>query len=147
MKPNAVNFQNARQLFNRLYKEEDEPTTSPLKIFKVGQIVRISKEKGKFEKSYLPNFSDELFRIKHVNQSHFPIVYRLEDLEGEEISGVFYREELVPTSLEETSHRIAEVLKSRVRRGVTEHFVRWVGYSEKFNSWIKDTDIVRYNQS
>jgi len=139
--PNSVNFKNARKLFERLYKNTSFKKEAKHKL-NAGQIVRIAKEKGKFEKGYLPNYSDELFRILTVNDSRSPTIYRLEDLEGEKIDGIFYREELVPTSLD-TTHRIAEILKTRKTREGVKHFVRWIGYSDRYNSWIKDTDIVR----
>jgi IS30 family transposase len=142
IEPEKVNFKNARKLYERLYKEDQR--TDSRHPLSTEQIVRISKEKGKFEKSFLPNYTDELFRVRFVNTSHYPTSYKLADLDGEEIQGVFYREELVPTSFDETSHRIAEVLKTRVRKGVKEHFVRWIGYGENHNSWISDKDIVRH---
>jgi hypothetical protein len=138
--PNSVTFENAQSLFEKLYKDEAKDTRKPLSV---GQIVRISKERGVFDKAYLPTFTDELFRIRSVGGGKPVTAYKLEDLSGEEILGTFYREELVPTSLEETSHRIAEVLKTRTRKGVREHFVSWLGYSPEYNSWIRDEDIVR----
>nr|CAD2200635.1 unnamed protein product [Meloidogyne enterolobii] len=139
--PNSVNFKNARKLFERLYKENYNHTGSKQKL-NAGQIVRIAKEKGKFEKGYFANYTDELFRIVTVNDNRVPTIYRLEDLNGEEIEGIFYLEELVPTSLD-TTHRIAEILKTRRTREGLKHFVRWIGYKDTHNSWIKDTDIVR----
>jgi hypothetical protein len=138
--PNNVNFKNAPQLYDKLYKGvENEDRRKTLSI---GQIVRISKERGVFDKAYLPTFTDELFRIRAVTGGTPVTAYKLEDLGGEEILGVFYREEIVPTSLDETSHRIAEVLKTRTRKGIKEHFVSWLGYSADYNSWIRDEDIV-----
>lgn len=138
VKPNSINFKNSRKLFERLYKENKE--IDKKEKLKIGQIVRIAKEKGKFEKGYLTNYTDELFRIITVNDSHKPTIYRLEDLEGTKIEGIFYREELVLTTLD-TTHRIAEILKTRKTLKGIQHLVRWVGYSEKHNSWINDSDI------
>uniref|UniRef100_A0A1I8B912 Chromo domain-containing protein n=1 Tax=Meloidogyne hapla TaxID=6305 RepID=A0A1I8B912_MELHA len=144
LKPNSVTFNNAKQLYDRLYKgPKNEIPQKVSSILKTGQTVRITKEKGKFEKGYLPNYTDELFRIYIVNDSRNPITYKIKDLEGNIIEGVFYREELVPTE-EDTTHRIAEILKTRTTRdGIKQHFVRWVGYKDSHNSWIKDSDIVR----
>ena len=139
LKPNQINFDNAQEVLKNVYKtEEDEIISKPK--FKLGDIVRISKEKGKFEKSYLPNFTDELFKISKVNNTN-PDSYRLEDLEGNKIKGIFYNFELVLT-VKDTTYRIAKILKTRKRKGITEHFVSWVGFSDKHNSWIKSTDIV-----
>jgi hypothetical protein len=140
--PNSVTFKNAPQLFKKLYKDDQQ--VDGRKALSVGQIVRISKERGQFDKAYLPTFTDELFKIRAITGGSPVTAYKLEDLGGEEILGVFYREELVPTSLDETSHRIAEVLRTRTRKGVKEHFVSWLGYSPEHNSWIRDEDIVRH---
>ena len=56
--------------------------------FKVGQAVRISKYKSVFDKGYLPNFTEEYFKIKQILIGN-PIVYKLEDLKGEDLNGVF----------------------------------------------------------
>ena len=143
VKPNSVTFKNSRKLFERLYKGTDTPTKITSKL-NPGQVVRISKEKGKFEKGYLANYTDELFIIHTTNDSRTPITYRLKDFENNLIEGVFYREELVPTQ-EDTTHRIAEILKTRTTRtGVKQHFVRWIGYKDIHNSWVNDSDIVRH---
>uniref|UniRef100_A0A1I8BGD2 Integrase catalytic domain-containing protein n=1 Tax=Meloidogyne hapla TaxID=6305 RepID=A0A1I8BGD2_MELHA len=108
-----------------------------------GQVVRISKEKGKFEKGYLPNYTDELFRVHITNDAHTPIRYRLKDLEDNLIEGIFYREELVPTK-EDTTHRIAEILKTRTSRtGIKEHFVRWIGYKDIHNNEQESITVFR----
>jgi len=140
MKPNMVTFENARELWENLYKDSRDSDVHNIK-FKIGGIVRITKEKGIFDKGYYPNFTDELFKISSVNPTT-PISYNIQDLEGNNIEGVFYTEELVKTTTD-TTHRIAEIIKTRVRRGVKEHFVKWLGYSNKHNSWVKDSDLIR----
>ena len=141
--PNSVTFKNAGKLYNRLYKGPKIPqNTKSSSTLEPGQIVRITKEKGKFEKGYLPNYTDELFRVHIKNDNRSPITYKLKDFEGNLIKGIFYREELVPTQ-EDTTHRIAEILKTRTRSGHKQHFVRWIGYNDNFNSWVNDSDIVR----
>ncbi|KAL3100287.1 hypothetical protein niasHT_020889 [Heterodera trifolii] len=127
MRPIDVNFRNATELRNRLYKDMEQQKRIPK--FKIGDIVRITKEKGDFSKGYFPNFTDELFKIVRVNPTN-PPSYRISDLEGENIKGIFYDQELVKTvAAEQTTHR-AEILKSRVRNGVKQHFVRWIGMDD-----------------
>ena len=65
--------------------------------FLVGDFVRISKEKGKFGKGYLPNFTEEIFVISKIIYSNV-IAYRIIDLDGNEIKGIFYNSELVKVS-------------------------------------------------
>ena len=68
--------------------------------FKVGDHVRIAREKNAFAKGYVPNYTDEVFVVdKRLKRD--PVVYKLRDLNSEELGGVFYREELSKTTLDE----------------------------------------------
>ena len=61
--------------------------------FKVGYHVRISKYKNIFGKDYAPNWSEEVFVIRKIKNT-VPWTYVIEDLNGEEITGIFYEKEL-----------------------------------------------------
>ena len=67
---------------------------------KVGDNVRISKHKNVFAKGYTPNWSEEVFVIKKVKNA-LPWTYVMSDLNGEEIGGTFYENELEKTNQEE----------------------------------------------
>ena len=54
--------------------------------FKVGDHVRISEYKNIFAKGYTPNWSEEVFVIKK-----FKNTYVINDLNGEEIIGIFMK--------------------------------------------------------
>ena len=58
--------------------------------FKVGEYVRISKYKNIFAKGYMPNWSEEVFIISK-NRNTVPWTYVINDLNGEEIIGTFYK--------------------------------------------------------
>jgi len=107
--------------------------------FKVGDKVRISKVKGTFEKGYEPNWSFEVFKINKVINSN-PVTYNIEDLNGEEIKGSFYEQELQKTT-KDNVYIIEEKLKSRIRNGEKEWYVKWYGFPDKYNSWIKESEI------
>ena len=134
MAPNEVTLGNSERIADRMY---------PLKTkthwkFKVGEKVRISKYKNIFEKGYLQNWSDEIFVIAIRHESN-PPTYGLSDLLGEEIKGRFYEQELQKVIKEGNDEYIVEkVLKTRRRNGKLEHFVKWQGYADKFNSWTTD---------
>ena len=68
--------------------------------FKVGDQVRISKYKNIFAKGYTPNWSEEVFVIKE-DKNTAPWTYVINDLNGEEIIGTFYEEELQKTNQQE----------------------------------------------
>ena len=63
-------------------------------------------------------------------------VYKIADLNGEEIKGSFYEPELQKTS--QQLFRIEKVIK----RGKKKSLVKWKGYSDDFNSWVDNKDIV-----
>ena len=95
--------------------------------FKVGDRVRISKYKNIFTKGYMSNWSEEIFIIKKIKNT-VSWTYVLNDLNGEEIIGTFYKNELQGASQKE--FRIEKVLN---KKG-DELYVKWKGYDNSFNS-------------
>ena len=89
--------------------------------FKVGDCIRISKCKNIFAKGYTPNWSEEVFVIKKV-KNKVPRTYIMNDLNGEEIIGIFYEKELQKTNQQE--FKIEKVIK---RKG-NKLYVKWKGY-------------------
>ena len=61
--------------------------------FKVGDRVRISKYKNIFAKGYVLNWSKEVFVINEI-KNIVPWTYAISDLNGEEMTGIFYEKEL-----------------------------------------------------
>ena len=104
--------------------------------FKVGQTVRISKYKTTFEKGYLPTFTEEFFKIREVVIGR-PTVYKLEDMKGEELTGIFYEDELSPyTETDETTFKVEKVLGRKTLKGKKYVLVKYKGWPEKFNEWL-----------
>ena len=68
--------------------------------FKAGDRVRISKYKNIFAKGYTLNWSEEVFVISNIKNT-VPWTYVINDLNGEEIIGTFYEEELQKTNQKE----------------------------------------------
>ena len=56
--------------------------------FKISDIARTSKYKNIFAKSYVPNWSEEVFVIKNVKNTK-TWIYVISDLKGEEIVAMF----------------------------------------------------------
>jgi len=104
--------------------------------FRVGQYVRISREKMKFTKSAEQNFSTEIFRIAKVIERRPRPLYE----------GQFYQEELTRVRVtRRTVYKIDKILIKRVRRGILEYLVRWRGYSKDFDSWVSASSVKKRN--
>jgi hypothetical protein len=63
----------------------------------VGDIVRIEVYKDKFTKGRKPNWTKELFVVDKVLRTN-PITYKIKDMNGEEIIGSFYNQQLQRTA-------------------------------------------------
>ena len=89
MTPSQVSAKNQEEVWQRLYGHDGKGVPK----LRVSDRVRVSKYKGKFEKGYAPNWSEEMFTIHEVHPSD-PPVYRLRDDLGEVLDGTFYELEL-----------------------------------------------------
>ena len=65
--------------------------------FKICDHVRISKYENIFPKGYVPNWSEEFFVIKKVENA-VPWTFVISGLNGEEIAGTFYKKKLLKTN-------------------------------------------------
>ena len=92
------------------FVEYSEETNNKSPEFKVGDNVRISKYKNVFAEGYTPNWSEEVFVVNKVRNT-VPWTYLINDLNGEEIKGSFYKEELQKTDQKE--FRIEKVIKRK----------------------------------
>ena len=82
--------------------------------FKVGDHVRISKYKNIFDKGYNPNWSEEVFVVNKIKKT-IPWTYVTSELNGEEITGRFYEEELekqIQKNLEQKKYLKEQVMNS-----------------------------------
>lgn len=122
------------------YGDDDYTINKPK--FKVNDYVRIPIEKGKFSKEGTGNYTIEIFKVVKVKQTT-PITYELVDLLDEDILGSFYENELVKVSKNASENfRIDEIIKTTGTGKNKKHLVRWLGYSDKFNTWVNDKDII-----
>ena len=82
------------------FAEYNENSNKKNPKFKVGNHVRISKCKNIFAKGCSPNWSEEIFIVSEIKNT-VPQTYVINDLNGEEITGSFYKKELLKTNQEE----------------------------------------------
>ena len=99
MAPKDVTPRNQSLVWRKLYRPIRESILKKKPpAYKKGDKVRVSKLKTIFQKGYLPNWTKEIFRVKHVTYKYPVYVYTIEDREGQLIEGTFYQEELQKVS-------------------------------------------------
>ena len=137
-RPDSVNESNWTEVWRTLFSHDlGEP---PEPKFAVGESVRISKYKSVFTKGYEANFTEEIFTVTEVYHGH-PNTYTIKDSAGEPIIGRFYEQELYSAEGRQPDFKIEKVLRRRTVKDKKMAFVKWLGYDNKFNSWIPAEDI------
>lgn len=105
--------------------------------FALGEQVRISKAKKTFRRGYLPNWTDEVFTV-YKRYPSMPPTYLLSDLKQNVVDGRFYEEELQKVVKSSTDYwRVEKILKTKGTGSNKEYFVKWLGFSNEHNSWVK----------
>ena len=89
MRPIEVKEEHTAVIFSRLFPHVDRDKPK----FNVGDHVRIISKKTFLQKEYEKGWTDEFFVIKRVLKTN-PVTYQIEDLQGEDVTGGFYAEEL-----------------------------------------------------
>ena len=92
-----------------------------------------------FSQAYTGKWSEEVFTVNAVHYIE-PITYKIKDLDGEEIKGSFYTEELQKTH--QDTFCIERVLETKGNKML----VKWKGYPETLNSWVSKKDILQLNE-
>lgn len=142
MPPALVSARDVLKIWQRMQARTVAAAAPRKAIYKVGQTVRISKEKMHFAKGFEQNYSVEIFRVLKVVHKRPRPVYELEDLRGTPIEGQFYSEELTPVKFgRRREYQIDKIIRSRVRGGIRGHLVRWKGYPPSFDSWISASSV------
>ena len=96
MRPvDASKKENESEVWENLFRDNKHARKS--NKFRIGDTVRISRIIGIFEPGFLPNWSEQIYKIHKINSST-PVTYILKDLQGEIIDGFLYNEELQKTS-------------------------------------------------
>lgn len=142
----AENEANAHLIRRRQEERYAERVRQPPR-FKKGQTVRVSKQKGQFDRGYDQQFLEEIYRIKRVF-TRLPIpTYELETLDRDEtVEGNFYANELTEADPpEDEIYKIEKILKRKKdkRSGKILVYVKWKGYRNP--SWIPEEDVIDLN--
>lgn len=131
MAPSDVRKEDENRIWLRLYGDRPKRAVSAMAP---GQRVRVSRMKGAFDKGYLPNWTEQEYVLEGTATGDRR-VYKLQNIHGDPVDGSYYAEEVQPIGTNE--HRIERVIKHRtLPNGSREAFVKWKGWSDKFNTWI-----------
>ncbi|GBN99062.1 Putative uncharacterized transposon-derived protein F54H12.3 [Araneus ventricosus] len=105
--------------------------------FAVNDVVRISKARKVFRKGYLPGWTEETF-VVYKRYPTNPPTFALQDLSGKEIAGRFYAEVLQKIDKSDNNlWAIEKIIRTKGRGTSRQLLVKWVGFDDSFNSWIK----------
>lgn len=132
MKPKDVKQKHVKDILARINRTPNQITKPK---FIVGDSVRISKNKRVFTKGYLPNWTNELFKVYAVKPTK-PPTYILQDYKGEILKGGFYEQEISKSKTGDV-YLVDKVLK---RKG-DKVLVRWRGFDKTHDSWIHKNSI------
>ena len=137
---NAENNPNSHLSIRLKLSEYYEKIKPKKRVFNIGDTVRISKIKGKFARGYKEQSNQEIFKIFEIKEKSKIPMYILETYNGtEKIKGAFYDFEL--TKVKDGVFRIEKILKTRKKGNIIQHFVKWKGFDDSYNSWIISTDV------
>ena len=100
LKPADVNHANQARVHAILYgRDVDDDNVAKNAAYQLGEHVRISELRGALKKSYTRGWTQEIFHITDILRTR-PITYKMADLDGAVLKGIFYREELSRVRLE-----------------------------------------------
>jgi hypothetical protein len=135
----AENNPEAELIINNSIAKRDTLMKKVYPKLKIGEFVRISKQKDKFSRGYQPQSQVEIFRINSISKNKKIPLYYLVDENNENIEGGFYSYELTPVNI--NTYRIEKILNRRTFRGQKQVLVKWLGYDDNFNRWIPEEDL------
>jgi hypothetical protein len=138
MAPNEVNAENEKEIFQKIYDYDhlDRNKFHKRAKFKVNDSVRISKKRGAFDKSYLVNYSYEVFKIRKVLWTN-PVSYLLEDFQQQPIIGAFSEFEL-----KRSDNPNLFLVEKVIAKKKGKVFVKYLGFSSEHNEWISEKNII-----
>jgi hypothetical protein len=136
MRPLDVKKRHEKHLLKTVYTRPKILKRKIGPLYKENDYVRISRHRHVFSKSYLPQWTTEVFKIYKV-QHTIPQTYLLQDLENQKIQGAFYGYEIKKTNII-NEYLVEKVIK---RRG-NKLLVKWLGFSDAYNSEIDVRDLI-----
>jgi hypothetical protein len=170
--PSNVNLENAKRLWWQMYWPKKHLSKESIKLnknilktkkeelknkdakkkslkhiqiysYKVGDKVRISARREKFQREYDTKWTGEIFKISDRFYRQGQPIYKVVDWFDEPVLGTHYQRELQKVEIDEDKRwKIEKVLKKR-KKG-KELYVKWLFWPKKFNSWIPNSEYKAY---
>lgn len=139
--PSKIWHENERNHFNKLPPPKDYK-------FKLHDPVRVSLNKGAFDKESGENFSTKLYYITNrTNPDGIPR-YKVKNDKNEGINGSFTDNELQKVIIDQnTSYRIEKILTKRLKDGVKQVKIRWQNYDASYDSWVDEEEVEKLDSS
>ena len=110
----------------------------------MGDTVRLSHIRRPFQREYDERWTTEYFIVSERDKRENIPYYKVTDIQGDDIKGSFYGNELSKISVDEnTKFRIEKVIKRSGNRAL----VKWMGLPKKFNSYVPLEDVTRYRKA
>lgn len=138
--PNEVNTSNENKVRKKLFPKIKKERQHTKAVFKIGDSVRITRQKSVFQKGYDQSFSYEVFEVSKIKNT-YPVTYGIKDYKGLEIQGSFYKNELQQVDKSNNIWPIEKIVQTRRRQGRTEYLVKFLGYPEEANTWIPQSEL------
>src|SRR5215469_364689 len=134
-----------KELFKNLYKKKNALAHPNHSNLTVGDYVRIVRLPGFREKAHEPRWTLEVFKISKITaHPKFPS-YTLKDLSGSAIKGTFHKKELQKVAKPKPAdlHPVERIVERKTVNGQKLVLVKWQGYPNSFNTWLRERDVVR----
>lgn len=129
-------------------KRSNKGSGKPVFQFKKDDLVRISFTKQPFQRAYQEQYTMEVFKVAGTRLTQGIPMYKLKDLQGDNIKGLFYTAELQKVHKDENSLWFIErILKKRNKNKKLQYYVEWQGFPKTFNSWVDADDVKDVSES
>ncbi len=146
--PSLVKKGDIPMLWQKMYDiqtSKPHPKSISKHKYKEGDNVRISITRHPYAKAYDEYWTRELFTITKLKFNQYIPQYELKDWHNEPIGGSFYQGEIQKVDVDEDAqYDIEKVVKKRSVKGEKQLFVKWKGWPNSFNSWIKADQLQLY---
>jgi hypothetical protein len=153
MSPSEINRENEAVVWDYMYNKNNssnkihEQSSTKLEFkYNKGDLVRLAYTKYTFQRDYNQKWTSEVFKISERFIKQGIPAYKVADFSNDVLVGTFYGQELQKVYKNQDALWIIEkVLRKRKRGGVHEYLVKYEGWPNKFNSWVRKEDIHNIN--